>query len=81
MKWEEQSKEMVGTFIHKFTSPAIEQLLHSGKEKIVRYRFKFILVNLIYQIIRAISPSPPGSREATPEPEESEPVVKQRRVS
>jgi len=65
MKWEEQSKEMVGTFIHKFTSPAIEQLLHSGKEKIVR----------------AISPSPPGSREATPEPEESEPVVKQRRVS
>ena len=37
MKWEEQSKEMVGTFIHKFTSPAIEQLLHTGKEKIYRY--------------------------------------------
>lgn len=32
--------------------------------------------------IRAISPSPspPGSRGATPEPEESEPAVKQRRV-
>ena len=37
MKWEEQSKEMVGTFIHKFTSPAIEQLLHTGKEKIYRF--------------------------------------------
>lgn len=66
MKWEEQSKEMVGTFIHKFTSPAIEQLLHTGKEK-------------IYRAISP-SPSPPGSRGATPEPEESEPAVKQRRV-
>jgi len=66
MKWEEQSKEMVGTFIHKFTSPAIEQLLHTGKEK-------------IYRAISP-SPSPPGSRGASPEPEESEPAVKQRRV-
>lgn len=66
MKWEEQSKEMVGTFIHKFTSPAIEQLLHTGKEK-------------IYRAISP-SPSPPGSRGASPEPEESEPALKQRRV-
>lgn len=43
MKWEEQSKEMVGTFIHKFTSPAIEQLLHTGKEKIYRYNILIVI--------------------------------------
>ena len=50
MKWEEQSKEMVGTFIHKFTSPAIEQLLHTGKERIYRY-------NMTGQIFRKSSVS------------------------
>ena len=37
MKWEEQSKEMIGTFLHKFTNPAIEQLFHSGTERIFRW--------------------------------------------
>ena len=31
MKWEEQSKEMVGSFLGRFTNPAIEQLFTSGK--------------------------------------------------
>merc|ERR1719348_1072811 len=34
IKWEEQSKEMVGAFLHKFTNPAIEQLFQSGTERI-----------------------------------------------
>merc|ERR1712203_1012141 len=55
MKWEEQSKEMVGSFLHNFTNPAIEQLFNTGKEK-------------IYRSISA-SPSPPGSRGASPEPD------------
>lgn len=65
MKWEEQSKEMVGSFLGRFTNPAIEQLFTSGKEK-------------IYRAISP-SPSPPGSRGASPDPEE--PSVKQRRIN
>merc|ERR1712227_36573 len=68
MKWEEQSKEMIGTFLHKFTNPAIEQLFHSGTER----------------IFRAISPSPspPGSRGASPEPEnDEEPRTKKRKIT
>ena len=53
-KWEEQSKEMIGNFLHMFTTPAIEQMWNSGKERIAR----------------AISPSPPHSRSGSPEPEE-----------
>ena len=64
MKWEEQSKEMIGSFLHNFTNPAIEQLFNTGKEK-------------IYRSISA-SPSPPGSRGTSPEPDS--PRVKQRRV-
>ena len=36
MKWEEESKAMIGTFLHNFTNPAIEQLVRTGKEKIYR---------------------------------------------
>jgi len=66
IKWEEQSKEMVGAFLHKFTNPAIEQLFQSGTER----------------IFRAISPqpSPEGSRGVSPEPdidEDEEPSLKQ----
>merc|ERR1719516_262161 len=66
IKWEEQSKEMVGAFLHKFTNPAIEQLFQSGTER----------------IFRAISPqpSPGGSRGVSPEPdidEDEEPSLKQ----
>jgi len=66
IKWEEQSKEMVGAFLHKFTNPAIEQLFQSGTER----------------IFRAISPqpSPEGSRGVSPEPdmdEDEEPRLKQ----
>merc|ERR1719516_72309 len=45
MKWEEQSKEMISNFLHMFTTPAIEQMWNSGRERIAR----------------AISPSPPHS--------------------
>jgi len=69
MKWEEESKAMIGTFLHNFTNPAIEQLVRTGKEK-------------IYRAISP-SPSPSGSREGSPEPEEilEQPAVKQRRLS
>lgn len=63
-KWEEQSKEMIGSFLHNFTNPAIEQLFNTGKEK-------------IYRAISP-SPSPPGSRGTSPEPDS--PRLKQRRV-
>jgi len=65
MKWEEQTQEMMGTFLGRFTNPAIEQLFTSGKEK-------------IYRAISP-SPSPPGSRGASPDPEEPSP--KQRKIS
>merc|ERR1719516_507718 len=55
-KWEEQSKEMISNFLHMFTTPAIEQMWNSGKERIAR----------------AISPSPPHSRSGSPGPEEEE---------
>merc|ERR1712224_225708 len=55
-KWEEQSKEMISNFLHMFTTPAIEQIWNSGKERIAR----------------AISPSPPHSRSGSPGPEEEE---------
>lgn len=85
MKWEEESKAMIGTFLHNFTNPAIEQLVRTGKEKIYRcgryYKYKYFYEN----IFRAISPSPSpsGSREGSPEPEEilEQPAVKQRRLS
>jgi len=64
MKWEEQSKEMIGSFLHNFTNPAIEQLFNTGKEK-------------IYRAISP-SPSPPGSRGQSPEPDS--PRLKQRKV-
>merc|ERR1712142_534470 len=68
MKWEEQSKEMIGSFVHNFTSPAIEQMWNSGKERIAR----------------AISPSPPHSRSGSPGPEEEEadePIEKKMRLN
>ena len=87
MKWEEESKAMIGTFLHNFTNPAIEQLVRTGKEKIYRCAeddintYKYFYEN----IFRAISPSPSpsGSREGSPEPEEilEQPAVKQRRLS
>ena len=34
-KWEEQSKEMIGSFLHMFTTPAIEQILNSIREELM----------------------------------------------
>merc|ERR1719410_3022170 len=67
-KWEEQSKEMIGNFLHMFTTPAIEQMWNSGRERIAR----------------AISPSPPHSRSGSPgleEEEADEPIEKKMRLN
>merc|ERR1711872_611676 len=67
-KWEEQSKEMISNFLHMFTTPAIEQMWNSGRERIAR----------------AISPSPPHSRSGSPGPEEEEadePIEKKMRLN
>jgi len=52
-KWEEQSKEMIGSFLHMFTTPAIEQIWNSSKERLAR--------------AISPSPSPPHSRGGSPE--------------
>jgi len=70
-KWEEQSKEMIGSFLHMFTTPAIEQMWNSSRETLAR--------------AISPSPSPPHSRAGSPGPEQEEelgePGEKQRRLS
>jgi len=63
-KWEEQSKEMIGNFLHMFTTPAIEQIWNSSKERIAR----------------AISPSPPHSRGGTPIPDDEGEAPKEKKM-
>jgi len=66
-QWEEQSKELIGSFLTMFGGTAIEQIWLSSKERLTR----------------AMSPlpSPSNSRENSPEPtaQEEEPPVKRRR--
>ena len=50
MKWEEESKAMIGTFLHNFTNPAIEQLVRTGKEKIYRCAEDDVNTNIFMKI-------------------------------
>ena len=67
-KWEEQSKEMIGSFLHMFTTPAIEQIWNSSRERIAR--------------AISPSPSPPHSRGSSPtrDQELEEPMEKKMRM-
>jgi len=67
-KWEEQSKEMIGSFLSLFGPAAIEQMWEAGKDRITR--------------AMSPGPSPNGSRDNSPEPgvhEPEEPPTKRRR--
>jgi len=55
-KWEEQSKELISTFIHRFGGDRIEQMLTTGRERIAR----------------AISPTPSREASPVPAEGESE---------
>jgi len=69
-KWEEQSKEMIGSFLHMFGTPSIEQIWNSSKDRIAR--------------AISPSPSPPHSRGASPGPNqetEEEPREKLKRLN
>jgi len=57
-KWEEQSKEMISNFLHMFTTPAIEQIWNSSRERIAR--------------AISPSPSPTHSRSGSPGPEQEQ---------
>ncbi len=48
-KWEEQSKELISTFIHRFGGNRIEQMLTTSRERIAR----------------AISPTPSRHRHSS----------------
>lgn len=55
-KWEEQSKEVIDSFLHMFGGPSFDQMWNSGSQ----------------MIARAVSPSPPTSRCSSPVPSEDE---------